>query len=134
MKQKFARFMYGRYGMDELSKYLTYVGLILLVLSMFLGKTVRSAVMVIAVLMVGATYYRTFSKKLEKRRAENKKFINWKKPISERLKLRRDIWTQRKDFKFFKCPSCKAVLRVPKGKGKVRVVCKKCGTAFEKKT
>ena len=70
MKQKFARFMYGRYGMDELSKYLTYIGLILLVLSMFLGQSVRTVAMVIAILMVGATYYRTFSKKIEKRRAE----------------------------------------------------------------
>jgi len=134
MKQKFARFMYGRYGMDELSKFLTYVGLILLVLSVFLGQTVRSAALVIAVLMVAATYLRTFSKKIEKRRAENVKFMKLKKPVSDSLKLRRDMWTQRKDFKFFKCPSCKAVLRVPKGKGKLRVVCKKCGTAFEKKT
>jgi len=134
MKQKFARFMYGRYGMDELSKFLTYVGLILLVLSVFLGQTVRSAALVIAVLMVAATYLRTFSKKIEKRRAENVKFMKLKKPVSDSLKLRRDMWTQRKAFKFFKCPSCKAVLRVPKGKGKLRVVCKKCGTAFEKKT
>ena len=134
MKQKFARFMYGRYGMDELSKFLSYVGLILLVLSVFLGQTVRSAALVIAVLMVAATYFRTFSKKIEKRRAENIKFMKLKKPVSDSIKLRRDMWTQRKDFKFFKCPSCKAVLRVPKGKGKLRVVCKKCGTAFEKKT
>lgn len=134
MKQKFARFMYGRYGMDELSRFLTYIGLILLLLSVFLSQTVRIVALFIAVLMVGATYFRTFSKKLEKRRAENIKFVAWKKPMSDRMKLRRDMWTQRKTYKFFKCPSCKSVLRVPKGKGKIRVVCKKCGTAFEKKT
>jgi len=134
MKQKFARFMYGRYGMDELSKFLTYVGLILLVLSVFLGQTVRTVALVLAILTIGATYYRTFSKSYEKRRAENAKYLNWKNPIREHLRLRRDMWKQRKEFKFFKCPSCKAILRVPKGKGKVRVVCKKCGTAFEKKT
>jgi len=134
MKQKFARFMYGRYGMDQLSKFLSYIGLILLVLSAFLGQNVRSAVLIIAVLVIAVTYYRTFSKKLDKRRAENLRFMNLKKPVSDSVKLRRDMWTQRKEFKFFKCPSCKAVLRVPKGKGKIRVVCKKCGTAFEKKT
>lgn len=134
MKQKFAKFMYGRYGMDELSKFLSYVGLILLLLSVFLGQTVRTAAFVIAVLIIGATYFRTFSKKYEKRRAENVKFLAFKKPVSDFFKLRRDMWKQRKTFKFFKCPSCKAVLRVPKGKGKIRVVCKKCGTAFEKKT
>jgi len=120
--------------MDELSKFLTYVGLILLVLSVFLGQTVRTVALVLAILTIGATYYRTFSKSYEKRRAENAKYLNWKNPIREHLRLRRDMWKQRKEFKFFKCPSCKAILRVPKGKGKVRVVCKKCGTAFEKKT
>ncbi len=46
----------------------------------------------------------------------------------------KDRFRQRKDYKFFRCPSCHTMLRVPKGKGKVRVVCRKCGTSFIKKT
>jgi len=36
-----------------------------------------------------------------------------------------------KDFKFFECPSCGHTLRVPKGKGKVRITCPNCQTKFE---
>lgn len=134
MKQKFLKFMYGRYGIDELSKLLSYVALIMLIVSMFLGQTVKSIVFAIAFVILIYTYFRVFSKNFEKRRAENMKYLNRKQHITEWFKLRRDMWKQRKEFKFFKCPSCKAVLRVPKGKGQVRIVCKKCGTAFEKKT
>ena len=134
MKQKFAKFMYGRYGMDELSKFISYVALALLIVSMLLGQSSKSAIFIIALVLLVFTYFRMFSKNFEKRRAENMKYLSFKRPVTERAKLRRDKWTQRKEFKFFKCPSCKAVLRVPKGKGKVRIVCKKCGTAFEKKT
>ena len=134
MKQKFAKFMYGRYGMDELSKFISYVALALLIVSMLLGQSEKSVVFIIALILLILTYFRTFSKNFEKRRAENMKYLNFKHPLTERSKLRREMWAQRKEFKFFKCPSCKAVLRVPTGKGKVRIVCKKCGMAFEKKT
>jgi len=134
MKQKFAKFMYGRYGMDELSKFISYVALALLIVSMLLGQSEKSVVFIIALILLILTYFRTFSKNFEKRRAENMKYLNFKRPLTERSKLRREMWAQRKEFKFFKCPSCKAVLRVPTGKGKVRIVCKKCGMAFEKKT
>lgn len=134
MKQKFAKFMYGRYGMDELSKFISYVALALLIVSMLLGQSEKSVIFIISLALLILSYFRIFSKNFEKRRAENMKFLNFKRPISERSKLRREMWSQRKEFKFFKCPSCKAVLRVPTGKGKVRIVCKKCGTAFEKKT
>ncbi len=134
MKQKFAKFMYGRYGLDELSKFISYVALALLILSMLFGQSVKSVIFIIALVLLFFTYFRIFSKNYEKRRAENIKYLNFKRPITEHSKLRRDMWTQRKEFKFFKCPSCKSVLRVPTGKGKVRIVCKKCGTAFEKKT
>lgn len=126
--------MYGRYGMDALSKFLTYAGLLVLIVSMFLTQTVKTAAFFIAVAIIIFTYSRMFSKDFEKRRAENARYLGHKQRVTIWFKLRRDMWKQRKEFKFFKCPSCKSVLRVPKGKGKLRVVCKKCGTAFEKKT
>ena len=134
MKQRFAKFMYGRYGMDDLSKFLSYVGLAVLIVSMFLPQSVKTFAFLLAVLLVSLTYFRSFSKNIEKRRAENVKYLQRKRRVTDALSLRREMWKQRKSFKFFKCPSCKAVLRVPKDKGKLRIVCKKCGTAFEKKT
>lgn len=134
MKQKFAQFMYGRYGMDELARVLTFAALVILIISMFFAGVLRTAIFFVALVILVFTYVRMFSRNLEKRRAENRKYLSSKNNISQKFKLRRDMWKQRKNFRFFKCPSCKSVLRVPKGKGKVRIVCKKCGTAFEKKT
>ena len=46
----------------------------------------------------------------------------------------RERWSQRKDYRFFKCRSCRTRLRVPRGKGKLNIVCRKCGTSFQRKT
>ena len=45
-----------------------------------------------------------------------------------------DRWHQRRDYRFYKCPSCRTRLRVPRGKGKINIVCRKCGTSFQRKT
>lgn len=134
MRQKLARFMYGRNGVDALYRFGSYSGIIILFVSMFLSGVLQSVILFLALVIIVFTYYRVFSKNLSARRAENAKYLRFKQRLKDELKLRRDMWKQRKEYKFFKCSSCKAVLRVPKGKGKIRIVCRKCGTAFEKKT
>ena len=37
-------------------------------------------------------------------------------------------------YKVLRCPSCRQKLRVPKGKGKIRVTCTHCGNRFEAKS
>ena len=41
---------------------------------------------------------------------------------------------QRRQYKIFRCPSCGIKLRVPRGKGKIKVTCRQCGATFEKKS
>lgn len=41
MKEKFMRFMQGRYGVDQLSKALLVIGLISVLLASFSGKSYR---------------------------------------------------------------------------------------------
>ncbi|MEG1460908.1 MAG: hypothetical protein RRY47_07230 [Oscillospiraceae bacterium] len=134
MKNKLAKFMYGRYGLDELSKALTYFSLFILILSLFFGSKLKNFILIFAILLIIFSYFRVFSKNFEKRRSENEKYLQQKNRLLTFLRLRRDMFKQRREYKFFKCPSCRAVMRVPRGKGNIRVVCKKCGTAFEKKT
>ena len=141
MKQRFAKFMYGRYGSDELSRMLNGLALALLLISLLLNfgnsnalVTIRSFMLIVVLALLIYLIFRMFSKNLSARREENVKYLRKKAKVSDWWNLRRDMWKQRKEFKFFKCPSCSAVMRVPKGKGKVRIICKKCGTAFEKKT
>ena len=134
MKQKFIRFMYGRNGADNLTRFVSTASVVVLLISMFIGGMLRSVLFAVAVLMLVYSYFRMFSKNLTARRKENAKYVQQKQRLKSWWNLRREMWKQRKEFKFFKCPSCKAVLRVPSGKGKIRIVCKKCGTSFEKKT
>jgi len=126
--------MYGRNGGDELFRFMSIAALVPLVISIFVGGQAKTIISTIAVLLLVLTYFRAFSKNLAARRGENAKFVGIKQKGKSELKLRRDMWNQRKDHKFFKCSSCKAVLRVPRGKGKIRIVCRKCGSAFERRT
>ncbi|MBQ5503975.1 MAG: hypothetical protein IIT95_02655, partial [Oscillospiraceae bacterium] len=71
---------------------------------------------------------------IRKRRAENDKFIKYWWPFKTKAQnFFRRIKDSRK-YKFFRCPSCKNRLRVPRGKGKIKVTCPKCGERFQKKT
>lgn len=134
MKQKLAKLMYGRYGSDQYSRFLNIFAMLLLVVSLFLGQTARSFIMVVVLALLIYVWFRFFSKSIPARRQENTKYLTQKAKITDFFMLRHDMWQQRKEYRFFKCPSCKAVMRVPKGKGKMRIICKKCGTAFEKST
>jgi len=134
MKNKLKNFMIGRNGSDEYARFTGIVACVLAILSLFFKGFFRDFLMVMCLAALILTYFRVFSKNLAARRKENNDYKNLTFKLREKIKLRRDMWTQRKDFKFFKCPSCHAVLRVPKNKGKIRIVCKKCGTSFERKT
>ncbi len=126
--------MYGRYGADQFSRFLTYAALVMLILSIFLNGILGTIFWYAAIIFLAYAYFRMLSKNFNKSRAENAKFLQWSTPILNELKNKRERFAQRKDYMFFKCPSCKAMLRVPRGKGKIRVTCRKCGSAFERKT
>ena len=131
MKEKFIRFMAGRYGMDQFNRFLSAAALVLVVINLFARSTLLWALALAALVYC---YVRMLSRKLEKRRKENGKYLQLKYKVTGGLQNWRDRWKQRKDYCFFRCPSCKAMLRVPRGKGRIRVTCRKCGNAFERKT
>lgn len=131
LRYKTACFMYGRYGNDDLTKFLLILGLVFMVISWFphLGwfYFLAAAVLVWSLM-------RSFSRKIDRRRRELDRYLRIKKPIVNFFKLRRNKWRDRKTHVYFKCKKCKAVLRVPRGKGSIIVTCAKCGDRIEKKT
>lgn len=129
MKQKFAQFMAGRYGVDALGKALNYLSLALLVLSLFW----RWLFVPVAVLLF-VQYFRIFSRNSARRMQENRQYLalaqkvkGWVQGFVGRLR-------QSKTHRFYRCPSCRQRIRVPRGKGKIRITCPKCRTQFEKKS
>ncbi len=134
MKGKLARFMIGRNGIDQLNLFLLGLDLILLLLaSLFRGSAGLLAYLPVFALMA-YTYFRMLSRNIARRREENSKYLQTRYKISAAAKIQREKWVQRRDYKFFTCPSCKTTLRVPRGKGKLKIVCRKCGNSFEGKS
>ena len=131
LKEKFIRFMAGRYGGDQFSRFLSFAALALIVVNLF----VRSAVLwLLGILILVFVYVRMFSKNYAKRRQENERYLRVKYKLTGGVRNWIDRRKQRRDYVFFRCPSCRAMLRVPRGKGRIRVTCRKCGNAFERKT
>lgn len=123
------RFMYGRYGYDKLSRFLTIVALVLMILS-----PLSFALYLLSVFIFGFTIFRSFSKNIAKRRAELEKYYTVSNKIKSYFRLKKQIFNQRKTFKYYKCPVCRAYLKVPKGKGKIEISCPKCKNKIVKKT
>lgn len=134
MKQKLIQFMYGRNGFDLFSRFLTYLALALVVLQLLIRGAVGRALWYLAIAVLVYAYFRIFSRNLNKRRAENAKYYHYRMKVINDFRDWKDRRRQSRDYKFFRCPSCRAMLRVPRGKGKIRVTCRKCGTAFERKS
>ena len=134
MKDKLAHFMAGRNGNDQLNLFLLGLDVVLLLAASLLRKTVGRYLYIAVLVLLALTYFRMLSRNLTRRREENGKFIRARYRVSAALKVRHEKWVQRKDYKFFTCPSCKTTLRVPRGKGKLKIVCRKCGNSFEGKS
>jgi len=123
--------MAGRYGVDQLSNGMLTLSIIIIVISMLTKVNELSS---IAMLILAVSYFRTFSRNVNKRYQENLKFLKWWNPIKFKWLSLINHLKQSKTHKFFKCPSCTKELRVPKGKGKINITCPNCHTKFEKRT
>ncbi len=123
--------MYGRYGNDALTKFLLILALILMLISWIPNL---AWVYLLALAVMIWSLCRTFSRRFDKRRRELDRYLKIKNGVVNFFKLRRNMWRDRKTHVYFKCKKCKAVLRVPKGKGSIVVICTRCKDRIEKET
>ena len=123
--------MAGRYGTDQLSFAILIAALALNIIAGITGIVIISSFSA-AILFLGI--FRILSRNIERRRAENMLFLRQWNKVKNFFRRQVDKLHQSKNFRFFKCPSCKNNLRVPKGKGKIYVTCPRCGERFIKKT
>lgn len=128
------QFMIGRNGNDELNRFLLAVDMVLILLSVIFSRGIGRILSPVALVLLGFTYYRMFSRDLIRRSDENARYFRIRERVLSVLRVRKEQWVQRKDYKFFVCPACKATLRVPKGRGKIKIVCRKCGNSFTGKS
>lgn len=126
--------MYGRCGTDQFSRFLLILTLTLIVLSWFFNGVIQSIFSLLSIVSLVYCYYRILSKDIYKRQKENAWYLKKERAFFAWFRSLKDRWIQRKDYKFFRCPSCRTLLRVPKGKGKILLTCRKCGNRFERKS
>ena len=116
-------FMAGRYGTDKLNMVILCVGLAVSLLSVFFKYAPVNLLLVLlrSGLMIWAIF-RTLSRNTYKRYQENRKFLQ----VINRLKDRHN--------RYFDCPKCRQMVRVPRGKGKISITCPRCHEKFIRKT
>ncbi len=130
MKAWFQRFMSGRYGFDQLNGFLCILSLILVVL----GAWLSGFLYWLGLALLLWCYYRIFSRNIQKRYAENMKYLSLQNQAKDWLARQKLRFDQRKVYRYFKCPHCRQSIRVPRGRGRISITCPKCGTSFIKKS
>lgn len=133
-----ARFLCGRNGTDQLNGGLLvlYVGLVLLrsLLVLFFPYEAVSALFSLLILLLSATIvFRIFSRNLPRRQAENARFLRWWTPRAAALAARHTRRRDR-DHRYFRCRSCGALCRVPRGRGRIRITCPRCRSTMVRRS
>ncbi len=122
-RMSLSRFMAGRYGTDRLNMVILCAGLFFSLLSVW-GKSALWD-LIFTLLSYGLMIWaicRSLSRNTYARYQENRKFLQF----FDRLKDRKN--------RYFDCPKCHQMVRVPRGKGKIAITCPRCKEKFVRKT
>ncbi len=129
-------FMYGRNGADHLCLATIWTAIALDVIAAIfkLGDVVEGLLGFVSTVLLLVTVFRLFSRKLDKRRAENAWFLQkiwW--PIKGKFNKNKQQRSD-KEHKYFICPNCRTVCRVPRGKGSIVITCPRCRSEIRGKS
>ncbi len=123
------RFMFGRYGLDQLNVVLMIAAVALCLISFLFSRinavwTVALSFVLNLLSYVLLFWYilRAFSRNIEKRNRENRRFLAFRSRLTD------------KQNRYYRCPNCKQTVRVPRGRGKICIKCPKCSEKFVRKS
>lgn len=122
--------MWGRYGNDRFNQFLILCAVVCLVISFFGG----SPFYILGTVVMVYVYYRMFSRNVSRRSMENQKYLKQEMKVRSFFIKKKKELEQRKVYHIYRCPKCRQKLRVPRGKGRIAVRCRKCGNEFIKKS
>lgn len=150
-RYKLFQFMQGRYGMDELGRFLLILAAIIVLASNFRFLHI---LYLPGLLLLAYTYFRIMSRNIYKRQQENQKYMALKSRFSmgksRKTNMQQGPWTgsagqntgygyantenSSHSYNFYRCKNCGQTVRVPKGKGTVKITCPGCGNSFIDRT
>lgn len=123
------RMMYGRYGLDKLNVFLMTAAVALclagFLVSRFFGAVGALIGTLTSLISYGLLFwylFRVFSRNIEKRSLENRRYLTLKARLTDRSN------------RYYRCPNCRQTVRVPRGRGKICIKCPKCGEKFVRKS
>ena len=129
-REKLASFMYGRYGNDQLGNFMMWTYVVLLIINLFVSSV---TLYTLSIILVCLTVFRIFSRNVNARNKENLKFLAIRKKLLSFFKLQFDRTRDMRRKVYKKCPSCKAIVRLPRKSGKHAVICPSCKNRFSVK-
>ena len=129
LKRKLTQFMQGRYGSDDLNRFLMYFILGLIIVNLFAKNTLFNMLTLALIIYL---YFRMLSRNISKRYSENQWFLEKTAGVRAWFQKTWRNLSQLKDYHVYKCPGCGQKIRVPRGKGRIAIRCPKCGHEFIK--
>ena len=135
MRDKLNNFMQGRYGVDQLSRFTLGVALFIVVIGSFCRRNMAGGVLdLLGFVLIIYTYVRILSRNIQKRYAENQKYLAMTQNIRGRFMKEKRMMEQRKTHHIYTCPGCGQKIRIPRGNGqKIEIECPKCHSKFIKR-
>ena len=117
-------------GPDNFGLAIFVASVVLTILARILGLSILA---VLAMAFYIWALFRMLSHNKAKRMQENRRFTqSWmrlKREVSQALVRLKN----RRRYKYYKCPNCKARLRMPRGIGEKTVTCSRCNHSFKQK-
>lgn len=122
---KLQRFMIGRYGMDDLYKFLLRLYLVLFLIDIFINSRILTILELIIVIIM---FYRLLSKNIYTRQKENRQYLKLKEKVLKPFKNIKRNFKDRDYHVYKKCKHCKSTLKLPlpSKRGLQTVKCPKC--------
>ena len=145
--------------LDELNRTMLITALVLTIIGMFFfqfGTWPRYVFSAVSAVLLILLVLRMTSRNQTKRNQENLRVLtavtavrdwfrrtfrkganaggSYQAPRAKKKKGKNPSWSEMRQYKYLLCPQCTQRLRVPRGKGRIRVTCTNCGNVFETKS
>ena len=127
-----ARFMYGRNGTDQLNRFLFILYFVVWAISLLFREGLAGIFFALILwTILGLLLFRTFSRNLPARQAENRRYLTlWykvKRWCTHQFTRVKDV----RRYRYRRCPTCQAMLRLPIKRGRRTVTCHRCHAQFK---
>lgn len=120
----------GRNGADDTSTIVMNLAILLVIIDLFVRTTWLA---LLACILIVYSWWRISSKQVAHRHQENEQVLKLLGPAAAWIINPISAFRETKRYKHLVCPSCGQRIRIPRGKGKIRITCPKCHTRFDGK-